>query len=67
MKFKLRIVIFTGILTALLLVIDLKTVNHSAGDKWASFGLGFCSVVFLSCLLSLITSYRKQRTARSGE
>jgi hypothetical protein len=67
MKFKLSVVILTGILTAILLAINLKSADHSATDKWTSFGLGMVSVVFLSSLISLIAFYRKQRTIRSGD
>lgn len=60
MKFKSFITIISGLLMVILLLVDLKSGQNSAVDKWTSFGLGMTSVVFISGLVSLIALYRKK-------
>ena len=60
MKIKLLIAIVSAILLAFFLFIDSKAIDNSATDKWASFGMGMVSVIFVSSSLSAINIYRKQ-------
>ena len=61
MKIKLLIAIVSAILLAFFLFIDSKAIDNSATDKWASFGMGMVSVIFVSSSLSAINIYRKQK------
>ena len=60
MKIKLLIAIVSGILLAFFLFIETNATDNSATDKWASFGMGMASVIFISSSLSAFSIYRKQ-------
>ena len=60
MKIKLLIALFSAILLAFFLLIDSKATDNSAAEKWASFGMGMVSVIFVSSSLSAINIYRKK-------
>lgn len=60
MKIKLLIAIVSAILLAFFLFIDSRATDNSATDKWASFGMGMVSVIFVSSSLSAFNIYRKQ-------
>ena len=62
MKFKLLAAIFSGVFIVILMVINLKSGQHSATDKWTSFGLGMISVIFIATAAAFIKGYRKQKT-----
>jgi len=59
MKIKLLIAIVSAILLAFFLFIDSKAADNSATEKWASFGMGMVSVIFISSSLSAFNIYRK--------
>jgi hypothetical protein len=61
MKTKLLITIFSALLFIVCLVLGLKAENHSALDKWTSFGMGFTAPVCIMSVISLIIGKRAQR------
>jgi len=62
MKLKLTIPVISGILIIILLVIDKYSNQNSFADKWASFGLGLLSAVFVSSILAFIFKKDKEKT-----
>jgi hypothetical protein len=54
MKIKLLVTIAGGILAAVFLYISLTAKQDSTTDKWASFGLGATTVIFVSGLIAAI-------------
>ena len=61
MKIKLLITLISGVLLVLFLLIDLKSADNSAIDKWTSFGLGLMAPIFVSGIIATVVSYRKQK------
>lgn len=59
MKIKLLITLVSAVLLVVFLIIDLKTTNDSATDKWASFGLGLTVPILVSSIISIVRT-RKQ-------
>jgi hypothetical protein len=54
MKTKLLITIFAALLFIVCLVLGLKAENHSALDKWTSFGMGFSIPILIGGLVAVL-------------
>ncbi len=60
MKIKLLITVVSAVLLVVFLIIDLKSVNDSATDKWTSFGLGAMAPILVSGVISIVRAWRQK-------